>query len=125
MTTIPIEVVAQICHEANRVLRIAFEDTGENPHWDEANDEQRASACDGVLSVLNGAGPEASHRNWLRFKAERGWVYGPVKDEEAKTHPCFLPYDELPPEQKIKDDQFVRIVETFRGMIDVGNGVVR
>ena len=26
-----------------------------------------------------------------------GWKYGPVKDPEKKEHPCFVPYDDLPP----------------------------
>ena len=36
---------------------------------------------------------------------------GPVKDPEKKEHPCFLPYDELPLSQRIKDYLFTAVVE--------------
>lgn len=45
----------------------------------------------------------ASHDNWLKQKVAEGWVYGEVKDPEAKTHPCCVPYEELPESQKFKD----------------------
>ena len=43
-------------------------------------------------------------------KSKDGWTYGTVKDAEAKTHPCLLPYSELPQEQKIKDQLFISVV---------------
>jgi len=57
--------------------------------------------------------PSRSHENWLKEKAEAGWTYGAVKDVEKKRHPCFLPYEELPNEQKLKDFIFVGIVRAF------------
>ena len=48
----------------------------------------------------------ASHESWLAFKEADGWVYGKVKDEVLKTHPCYVPYDELPEAQKFKDTLF-------------------
>ena len=38
---------------------------------------------------------------------------GPVKDADRKEHPCFVPYDELPADQKAKDYMFCGIVEAF------------
>lgn len=43
-------------------------------------------------------------------KIKDGWVYGDVKDPELKTHPCLVPYNELPVEQKTKDTLFINIV---------------
>ncbi len=54
---------------------------------------------------------EDQHMQWMKDKVMAGWIYGPVKDSEAKTHPCILPYDELPPEQKVKDHVFRAIVK--------------
>lgn len=54
--------------------------------------------------------PSDSHENWLKQKMAEGWVYGPIKDPEKKEHPCCVPYEELPPEQKIKDTIFIDIV---------------
>ena len=43
-----------------------------------------------------------------------GWKYGPVKDAQKKEHPCFLPYAELPPEQKAKDYLFRAVVHALK-----------
>lgn len=46
-------------------------------------------------------------------KANDGWVYGPVKDPEAKTHPCMVPFDELPYVQRKKDAIFRAMVHAL------------
>lgn len=107
--------VARVTHEANRVVQILTSDPAPSPAWAEASASQRESALDGVLNVLNNnAGPEQSHENWLRHKAKNGWVYGDVKDEVGKTHPCIVPYGELPPGQRSKDAVFHAIVDALR-----------
>lgn len=109
----PIDI-AEMCHEANRVIqRVLGEEV--NPHWAEAPEELRRSALDGVHNALDGATPEESHQNWLAFKEKEGWTYGPVKDFAKKEHPCFVPYDELPGEQRLKDIVFTSIVGAFEG----------
>lgn len=45
-----------------------------------------------------------------RIERAAGWKYGPVKDPERKEHPCFVPYDGLPPEQRAKDYLFRAVV---------------
>lgn len=105
---------AQICHEANRALCLAFGDDSQVP-WDEAPEWQRLSAVKGVRFVLANpdAGPEANHNNWMRDKLDDGWTWGEVKDSTVKTHPCLVPFVELPPEQQAKDHVFRAIVEAF------------
>jgi hypothetical protein len=53
---------------------------------------------------------EQAHESWLAEKAATGWTYGPVKDEQAKTHPCFVAFEQLPPDQQAKDALFFAIV---------------
>ena len=105
---------ATICHEANRALCLAFGDDSQSA-WHDAPEWQRKSAINGVQFILDNpdAPPSASHESWLSEKEADGWRYGEVKDPEAKTHPCFVPYDELPPEQKAKDYVFGAIVRAF------------
>lgn len=103
---------ARAAHEANRAWCIAHGDMSQ-PAWDDAPGWQRASAENGVVGVLTGNTPEQSHESWLAEKASTGWKYGPVKDPEKKEHPCFVPYSELPPEQKAKDHIFVGVVRAF------------
>ena len=107
-----IEACAQAAHEANRAYCQATGDQSQ-PTWADAPDWQKTSARNGVKGVLNGNGPEQSHESWLAEKAATGWKYGEVKDPEAKTHPCFVPYANLPPEQKAKDDVYVAVVKAM------------
>lgn len=110
MNDATIEAAARAAHEANRAYCLALGDTSQVP-WDEAPDWQRSSCVQGARGVIErGNGPRESHASWLDKKARTGWTYGPVKDPEKKEHPCFVPYDELPPEQRAKDSIFVSVV---------------
>lgn len=106
-----IEAIARICHEANRAYCAALGDHSQ-PAWESAPDWQRQSAMTGVRFTMDNpdAPPSASHDSWLAEKERDGWKFGEVKDPEAKTHPCFVPYDALPVEQKAKDYIFQAIV---------------
>lgn len=99
-----IVAVARTCHEVNRAYCQAIGDNSQVP-WEQAPEWQKKSAINGVLFHKNNpnAGPEHSHNSWLAEKEATGWKYGPVKDEEKKEHPCFVPYSELPKEQQAKD----------------------
>jgi hypothetical protein len=89
--------IAMVCREANRAWGEA-NDGLTQPHWWDAPDWQMSSAIDGVIHALKypDAEPEDSHQNWWANKIADGWVYGEVKDAVAKTHPCMVPYDQLP-----------------------------
>jgi hypothetical protein len=102
--------IARVCHEANRAVQIAFLDPLPSDHWDDAESWQRESAIEGVLKALDGEGPEKLHESWCDFKRADGWVFGEVKSFQAKTHPCLVPYADLPYDQKIKDHVFAAIV---------------
>lgn len=108
------EQVARICHEVNRTYCEALGDTSQVA-WEDAPDWQKTSAINGVRFHIENpdAGPSASHENWYKEKEATGWVYGPVKDVEKKEHPCMVPYDQLPPEQRTKDALFIAVVRAF------------
>lgn len=108
------EDIARVCHEINRAYCAALGDNSQPP-WEEAPEWQRSSAVNGAKHMLGnpGAKPSDSHESWLKEKAADGWKYGPVKDPEKKEHPCFVPYDELPVEQKVKDYLFQAVVRTL------------
>lgn len=74
-------------------------------------DNQRSQARD-IKDRLYALAERASHDNWMAEKVADGWVYGEVKDPAAKTHPCIVPFDQLPPEQQFKDRLFATIVRT-------------
>lgn len=104
--------IARVCHEANRAVRHALGETDDGG-WDDISEETQLSAINGVLAAQAGADPIRSHINWLTFKEQHGWVWGPEKNEELKTHPCIVPYNQLPPEQQLKDALFVAVVRAL------------
>jgi hypothetical protein len=114
--------IAKICHEANRAYCQAIGDNSQ-PAWDDAPDWQKDSAVAGVRFRMDtpSAPASAQHESWMRDKAAAGWVYGPVKDAEKKQHPCMVPYDDLPEEQRVKDALFAGIVHALFRAIPATN----
>ena len=43
------------------------------------------------------------HEVWAQGRIAEGWTYGEKRDDEAKTHPCLVPYEELPESEKEYD----------------------
>ncbi len=91
--------------------------------WEKSSQWQRDSAVNGVrLHIGNpDAGPKASHDNWMAEKIADGWVYGEVKDPDKKTHPCIVPFGDLPVEQQSKDFIFRSIVHALSGPANRAN----
>ena len=43
------------------------------------------------------------HEVWAETRIRQGWIYGEQRNDELKTHPCLIPYEELPEEEKEYD----------------------
>lgn len=118
MKNMGVEAIARVCHEANRAYCVGIGDNTQ-PRWEVAPEWQWASAINGVAFHLGylregkDPDPSASHTNWWNEKKDAGWVYGPVKDPDKKEHPCCVPYDQLPIEQRAKDALFGAIVKAL------------
>jgi hypothetical protein len=109
-----IGIIARVAHETNRAYCFGIGDNSQK-RWDEAEQWQRDSAVKGVeFALANPDGPaSAQHDAWLADKVRDGWVYGVEKNAELKTHPCLVPYLELPLEQRVKDYLFRHVVAAF------------
>ena len=106
--------IARVCHEVNRAY-CQFLGDDSKPSFEEAPGWQRDSALAGVNLHADGDhGPEESHKAWMAQKVADGWIYGDVKDPEAKTHPCLVPFDQLPREQQAKYHLFRAVVHALR-----------
>lgn len=107
-------MIARVCHEANRAWCEANGDKTQKT-WDEATSDQRESCIKGVeFRLANLSAPaSAQHEAWMADKIAKGWKHGNTKSEVKKTHPCLVPYKELPFEQKVKDGIFTATVKTF------------
>lgn len=120
-------VIASVCHAANAAYCRSLGDDSQT-EWEFAPDWQRDSAVAGVefhLANLT-AGDSASHDSWMAQKVADGWVYGEVKDAETKTHPCIVPFADLPPAQQFKDTLFRTLVHALAGQLgQVGDDLSR
>ena len=110
-----IENIAKVCHNANKAFCEVNNDPSQKD-WEQAEEWQRNSAIAGVKYRLENptAPTSAQHDAWMADKVADGWAYGETKDAEKKTHPCIVPYDELPDFQKQKDALFVGIVDSLK-----------
>lgn len=114
-----IALIASIAHGMNLAYSASLGDQSHLP-WEETSEELKKSIEYGVKLHLENPDttPELSHESWLAQKEKDGWTYGEVKDLEKKTHPCILPYDQLPVEQKTKDYLFKAVVTLLKDLPD-------
>ena len=107
---IDLEPIAQVVHDAIRAWS-AVHGQHAIPRWADAPDWMQASTLRSVAFVLDY--PDASagdqHRQWMAQRLEEGWVFGEVRDEDAKTHPMLVPFEDLP-DFEIKKDLLVAAI---------------
>ena len=58
------------------------------------------------------------HEVWAAGRIAEGWTYGAVRDDVHKTHPCLVPYEELPESEKEYDRR--TSVETLKFILAQG-----
>lgn len=111
--------VARVAHEINKAYCHSIGDDSQ-ADWDDAPEWQKSSAINGVKFHLAhpDAKPSASHESWLKQKEDEGWKWGPEKDADKKEHPCFVPYEQLPVQQKSKDYLFKQVVHSLYDYIE-------
>jgi hypothetical protein len=107
--------IAKVCHQANKAWCESDGDYSQKD-WLTAEQWQIESAISGVKFRMENPNAPASamHDNWSKEKIADGWVYGEVKDVEKKTHPCLVPFEELPLFQQKKDKLFSAIVDALK-----------
>lgn len=110
--------IAHVIHEANRAVQM-INDEEVSPPWEDAPAWMQQSTFEGVIAAQEGMTPAQLHENWMVTRTADGWIYGEVKDSDAKTHPCLVPYDELPLNQRIKDHLFHGIVSVLSSGAEV------
>lgn len=110
-----IEATARMCHEMNRFVQLTNPSEEANKPWDHYDDDFKEITREGVRNALSGGKtPEQQHEAWLKAKAADGWVYGPYKDFEKKTHPCMVRYDDLDVVDQMKDQMFLTVVKEMK-----------
>ena len=64
-----------------------------------------------------------THENWSRERLNQGWVWGPVRDDARKHHPCLIPYDELSEEEKEYDR--ITSAQALKAILSLGFRITR
>ena len=58
------------------------------------------------------------HEVWADTRIKQGWKYGEQRNDDLKTHPCLVSYEELPEEEKEYDRN--TSVETLKLILKLG-----
>ena len=58
------------------------------------------------------------HEVWAETRIQQGWTYGEQRNDDLKTHPCLVPYEELPECEKEYDRN--TSVETLKLIMKLG-----
>lgn len=59
-----------------------------------------------------------AHDIWAEQRLRDGWVWGPKRDDQARHHPCLIPYDALPESEKVYDRRAA--METIKAILALG-----
>lgn len=112
MTKLTIEQIARVAHEVNRSYSEAIGEPAK-PSWEDAPEHQRVSLRKGIQFIIDNPNAQArdSHDSWMQEKIRTGWHWGPKLDEIRMEHPQFLPYEQIPTEQRAKDFIFSTLVK--------------
>ncbi len=81
--------------------------------WDTLSASAREGYVSSVRYAMKGYSPRRQHDEWMGYRQKQGWRHGPVKNEVEKTHPCLVPYNDLPASEQLKDKLFLSIVSVL------------
>lgn len=76
-----------------------------NPHQNytpipiDATDVQLPQELNALVEVV----AKNVHEVWAQSRIEQGWTYGETRSDALKQHPCLVPYEDLPEEEKAYD----------------------
>ena len=58
------------------------------------------------------------HEVWAQTRLADGWKPGKKRDDNAKTHPCLIPYDRLPASEQAYDR--VMVTQVIKAAVALG-----
>ena len=61
---------------------------------------------------------ENAHDQWAMQRINDGWVIGKKRDDDKKTHPSLIPYNELAESEKAYDR--ITAMETLKAIMVLG-----
>ena len=89
------------------------------PHPVDVSDVRLGEDLTGLSEFL----AENVHEVWSAQRIAEGWRYGEKRDDEARVHPCLLPYSEL--DEKEKEYDRLTALNTLRLVVKLGFRISR
>jgi len=80
--------------------------------------DSRGAELPPSLSGLLEALAKNAHDTWALERIRQGWVWGPGRNDETKTHPCLVEYEDLPDSEKEFDRSMAS--QTLRAILGLG-----
>ena len=65
----------------------------------DTSDVKLPTALEGLIEEMS----KNVHEVWAETRISQGWTYGKQRDDALKTHPCLVPYEQLPESEKEYD----------------------
>ena len=65
----------------------------------DTSDVQLPEELNGLIEQMS----KNVHEVWAKNRMEQGWTYGEKRSDDLKQHPCLIPYEDLPEEEKDYD----------------------
>ena len=66
---------------------------------------------------------EEIHEAWAAKRHADGWKYGKQRNDALKTHPCMVPYQHLPEEEK--DYDRLTVAQTLKLILKKGYKITK
>ena len=63
------------------------------------------------------------HEIWAETRINQGWKYAEQRNDELKTHPCLVPYEQLPESEKKYDRN--TSIGTLKLIMKLGFKIIR
>lgn len=61
------------------------------------------------------------HEVWSAKRIAEGWTWGEQRDDIRKTHPCLVPYEQLPDSEKEYDRETAK--QTIKTILTLGYSI--
>ncbi|GBC62521.1 hypothetical protein DENIS_3493 [Desulfonema ishimotonii] len=118
MKKITVEQAARSFHQHLKAFRESLGDYT-LPDWEETTKHNREMGVRFVRYTLANQSitPESHHEKWVANMAKRGWRHGNERNPDKKTHPCMVPWEDLPYHEQAKTVLMIATVNILRPMI--------
>lgn len=89
------------------------------PHPLDTSNIQLSMDLDSLIEQL----AKNVHEVWAAGRVAEGWIYSKERDDIKKTHPCIVPYEQLPESEKEYDRRTA--IGTLKFIIAKGFEIVK